>query len=242
MIGLEIHKEWNEPDGIDWENTQALLKLSERYEGDAIIEDLWDRSKKTNPEIANLGKNTDDKFNILFGMASQFNLDDIKEFLILPYYKRDERYKNRLNKIERAAGYQSGWIPSEKTLHKMESWLSIEENEISLKNFEDFVNENKKKDEYGYGCVMLYFKFPDLKEIQKTINKKDLYKKGEGYGFEDEPHVTLLYGLHSEEIADKKVLDSVRDIPYGKLKLHNISMFDNPDYDVLKFDVQGTIS
>jgi hypothetical protein len=88
----------------------------------------------------------------------------------------------------------------------MEDHLRVDEEIIHLKNFDEFINEGNKKETYDYGCVMLYFKFTDLKTIQKKIDKKDLYKKGNKYGFETEPHVTLLYGLHSEEIADKKAI------------------------------------
>jgi 2'-5' RNA ligase len=238
-IGLEVHQKWNPPLGIDWDRVQSLLRLANDGEGEEIIKELWERTIKTNPEVAKYPSDLHDKYTIMQGMASEFNIDDIIEFLTLPFYKRDDKYKRRLARIERIAGIPSQWVPSEKTLRKMEDHLRVDEEIIHLKNFDEFINEGNKKETYDYGCVMLYFKFTDLKTIQKKIDKKDLYKKGNKYGFETEPHVTLLYGLHSEEIADKKVLDSVKDVKYGKLKLHNISMFDNPDYDVLKFDVSG---
>ena len=50
---------------------------------------------------------------------------------------------------------------------------------------------------YEYGCVMLYFDFNES-QLTGIIDDKDIYDDGSGkYGKETEPHVTLLYGLHS---------------------------------------------
>ena len=43
-----------------------------------------------------------------------------------------------------------------------------------IKLFEEFVNE-KNDNTYSYGCVMLYFDFPNIKKItETTINKKQI--------------------------------------------------------------------
>ena len=65
--------------------------------------------------------------------------------------------------------------------------------------FEEFILE-KEGDTYDYGCAMLYFDFPQINKIHDAIDPKDLYEE-EGdrtFGIEDEPHCTLLYGLHKE--------------------------------------------
>jgi hypothetical protein len=51
---------------------------------------------------------------------------------------------------------------------------------------------------YDYGCVMLYFDFPLMDKIHNVIDPKDIYyEEGDrSFGLEDEPHTTLLYGLH----------------------------------------------
>lgn len=98
----------------------------------------------------------------------------------------------------------------------------------------------EKKQAYEYGCVMLYFNFPEMNKIHDVINHDDVYiEEGDrSFGLEDKPHCTLLYGLHdgvtTEEV--KKVLDNYT---YTTLKAHNASLFENPDYDVLKFDIKG---
>jgi 2'-5' RNA ligase len=97
-----------------------------------------------------------------------------------------------------------------------------------------------QKQKHDYGCVMLYFNFPEIKSLQDQIDDKDLYVPEEGdlrtYGKETDPHCTLLYGLH-EEVTLDQVKQALKDITFSDCKLYNVSKFDNPKYDVLKFDV-----
>lgn len=98
---------------------------------------------------------------------------------------------------------------------------------------------NKQK--FDYGCAMLYFDMPEMEQIQSYIEENDLYtgdgSDGRNYGMETDPHCTLLYGLHEEVTLDqvKHILDQLQFHP---LVLHNASTFNNPKYDVLKFDVR----
>lgn len=104
--------------------------------------------------------------------------------------------------------------------------------------FLDLLTEEKQT--YDYGCAMLYFIFPEMNKIHDAINPDDVYtQEGDrSFGFETEPHCTLLYGLHDGVATEdvKKVLDKYT---YTTLKAHNASLFENPDYDVLKFDIKG---
>jgi hypothetical protein len=102
------------------------------------------------------------------------------------------------------------------------------------------VKESDNKQTYDYGCSMIYFDFPKMNEIHSMIDEEDVYTEDgdSSYGLETEPHTTLLYGLHSDEIDDDLVMgaSTKHGIP-GELKLHNASLFQNDKYDVLKFDV-----
>lgn len=94
---------------------------------------------------------------------------------------------------------------------------------------------------FEYGCVMLYFTFPEMNKIHEMIDPEDIYyEEGDGsFGLEDEPHTTLLFGLHegvtSEDVS--RVLDNFK---FGACRVSDASLFQNPQYDVLKFDVSGT--
>lgn len=95
-------------------------------------------------------------------------------------------------------------------------------------------------DTYEYGAVMLYFDFPEITQIHEMINKEDVYTQ-EGdrtFGLEDEPHITLLYGLHGE-VDEQDIKDVLTNFTFGYCKVFNASLFENKDYDVLKFDVEG---
>lgn len=104
-----------------------------------------------------------------------------------------------------------------------------------------FILENSTS-KYKFGCVMLNFDFPELLSIQERIDPNDIYniedENGQTYGLEDEPHCTLLYGLHNN-VSVKDVKNIINNITYSTCKVHNISIFKNEKYDVLKFEVKG---
>jgi len=109
---------------------------------------------------------------------------------------------------------------------------------FGLPNLMESKSEEKDKDKkYPYGCSMLYFDFPDMKILHDEIDPKDIYDE-DGFGLESEPHVTLLYGLHSDEIKDDDVLD-ISSKGIQSMGLGNVSLFENEKYDVLKFDVEA---
>lgn len=99
-----------------------------------------------------------------------------------------------------------------------------------------------KGDKHDYGCVMLYFDIDKKvwKEFQDMISEEDIFKK-EGdlsYGREDTPHVTILYGLHAD-IPDSTVKELIDEMEGPELKLRKISIFENDEFDVVKFDIIG---
>jgi 2'-5' RNA ligase len=103
----------------------------------------------------------------------------------------------------------------------------------------DLLKENSSST-YDYGCVMLYFGFPEINKIHDAINPSHIYTEDGDttYGLEDEPHTTLLYGLHNE-VTLEDVSDVLDNYTYYTCKIHNPSLFENEKYDVLKFDVVG---
>jgi 2'-5' RNA ligase len=92
---------------------------------------------------------------------------------------------------------------------------------------------------HDFGCAMLFFDFPQIKDIHNQIDKDDLYvdKEDPSFGLESNPHCTLLFGLHPEVTTEDvtKVIDG-HDLD-KTFMVSNMSIFDNPKYDVLKFDV-----
>lgn len=114
----------------------------------------------------------------------------------------------------------------------------------NLPTFEEFVNEeylmNENDGVHTFGCAMMYFDNPRIKEITDKIEEDDVYIDDEdpSYGIEKDPHVTLLYGIHDEEVEPNEVFEKMDECELPKtLKLENVSMFKGDKYDVLKFDV-----
>ena len=105
-------------------------------------------------------------------------------------------------------------------------------------NMLDFLRENKQTHKNEFGCVMIFFDFPQLNEIQNHIHIEDLYEdpNDDSFGLETEPHCTLLFGLHPE-VTTQQVKDIINKFNFTTLTPLNISKFENPKYDVLKYDI-----
>lgn len=94
---------------------------------------------------------------------------------------------------------------------------------------------------HEYGCSMIFFELPFMEAVHKIIDAADVYADDESeraYGLETDPHVTLLYGLH-DDVDDDDVMDRSRPEEVDEITLCDVSVFDNPDYDVLKFDCRA---
>lgn len=96
-----------------------------------------------------------------------------------------------------------------------------------------------EKSEKKLACALVSFDVPLLKTLHSAIDKEDLDEKG----FEDEPHVTLLFGLHQDEVTAEQALACMRNCMgedgCGDITLGPVSVFSNDKFDVLKFDAIG---
>ncbi|MFA5586883.1 MAG: 2'-5' RNA ligase family protein [Saccharofermentanales bacterium] len=112
-------------------------------------------------------------------------------------------------------------------------------NNDDMKKFTE-LNEKKQEPLYKYGVTMMYFDIPNWKkDILSIIDKDDVYDK-EGYGYENEPHITLLYGF-LPSITEDDVKDKLLGIPKPVIVLKNISIFQGTEYDVVKFDIENNL-
>ena len=115
-------------------------------------------------------------------------------------------------------------------------------NKPEIVKYEEFSLEEKKeeKQQFEYGCAMLHFDFPKMKDLHELIDQKDVYtEEGDrSYGLETDPHVTLLYGLH-DDVDGEKVGEICKSHKFEDMLLENLSCFENKKFDVLKFDVKG---
>ena len=104
-----------------------------------------------------------------------------------------------------------------------------------IKSYIQFIKESSG---YQYGCVMVEVPVSNWDEITSYINPEDVYTGGDDtHGIQENPHVTILYGLHKEVTPEmvKSVFEGfTKDI---NIEVNGIDIFENNDYDVVKFNV-----
>ena len=109
--------------------------------------------------------------------------------------------------------------------------------------FDEFFEKKRTIKKGDYGCVMIYPKIDNWDETTSIINKSDIYKNGdESYGIIKDPHITVLFGLHSDVTLDD-VRNSLKKFK-GKsidIDIDGIGKFDNDDFSVVKLNVNCDI-
>ena len=105
-------------------------------------------------------------------------------------------------------------------------------------NLKKIADSNRDKD---WAFLMIRYAMPEfIKNIQSQLTEDDLYvdenDRINGFGLETESHVTLFPCLDNDTAVNALIpyLPKVETLP---VKLVNISMFENDDYNVLKADV-----
>ena len=105
-----------------------------------------------------------------------------------------------------------------------------------MKKYLEFIKEAKSR--YEYGCVMVDFNFANWSELLESIDSDDVYKvEGKNYG-QPRPHLTLLFGIHNT-VSDDEILNCFEGFTEDdfKVQLDGVSIFENPEFDVVKLGV-----
>lgn len=107
---------------------------------------------------------------------------------------------------------------------------------MTFNNLYSLIMENSAS--RSYSCLMLDLSFllDDFLAVQDEICPCEVFDDKPGTGFEKEPHITVLYGLHTKKFSD--VTDKI-DLTPCSFRFKNISLFKNSSYDVLKFDIDS---
>jgi hypothetical protein len=92
---------------------------------------------------------------------------------------------------------------------------------------------------YEFGCVMIDIPVENWNEITQFIDKDDIYsvEKDDTYGLQDRPHITLLYGMH-KDVTIEMIKPIFKEIEPFDIEIDGIDIFENNDYDVVKFNVK----
>lgn len=119
-------------------------------------------------------------------------------------------------------------------MHKNLKFVSINE----------WLNE-QKTEEPVYGCVMMEptkIKDWDVNHIG-GIEEDDIFEdpNDDSYGLEEEPHITVLYGIHEDEVDPSVIVDMMEQrMEPLVVSISEIDIFENDDYDVVKYNVPIT--
>jgi len=120
------------------------------------------------------------------------------------------------------------------------NWLNEREEPRQGRGFNDIEEE----EEPLYGCIMMNADINDWTEFHLSgIDEEDLYEKNsdDSYGLEETPHLTVLYGIHEDEIDPKIVEQLIREnMKYMILEVSSIGVFEGEEYDVVKYDLPLT--
>jgi predicted GNAT family acetyltransferase len=149
-----------------------------------------------------------------------------------PEYK----YKPSM-KTPEGAVFKHKDLPLENKFISFNNWLSEQEDP---KDEEDKDEEEKPK----YGCVMMDADIKNWVEFHLSgIEEDDIYLKpyDDSYGLEEQPHVTIVYGIHEEEVDPQRMADLIEH--YMKpvtVTIKEIDFFPGKEYDVVKYNVPLT--
>jgi 2'-5' RNA ligase len=131
--------------------------------------------------------------------------------------------------------FQPGW-----NLKRIQSFKVFKKEKMMI-TYQKFIETKHRGSVYEYGCVMIYLDIPNWNEIISMIDPEDIYHpEDQTKGLETNPHVTILYGLHNT-VTDSDVKSLVNQIDINKinLKIAGIGVFENKDFDVVKFNVDS---
>ncbi len=71
--------------------------------------------------------------------------------------------------------------------------------------------------------------------IEETDKGKTIHGKNFKYGVEDDPHITVLWGIHTKNVDEiKEILEEQKG---GTVKMGQVGMFEQEEYDVLKVNI-----
>ncbi len=161
-------------------------------------------------------------------------------------YESADKLKNKIKKMRKAALEIGGEYSTENLVFKTlrNNGYLDKLSQIKTSAFDQKMSLSENEDTpTEYGVLMLDFNISNWDQILDSINTKDLYDEP-GYGLEQSPHVTVLYGFH-ENVPSNKIKEITQEFIKHpiEVELTNISLFEskNRPFDVVKFYVSSQV-
>ena len=221
----------------------------------SVIKDSWiqkpEKYDKSIDEIA-IKEKAATIINSIDELQQIDNDDEIVE--------KAEKIKEKIKKLRKSGLDEGGEYSTENLVFKLlrkggyleklsdikakafDSSLTLVEKGVNenFKRQKTLLREAKEKFEKEYGCLMLDLHIKNWDKITEKIKKEDVYDVP-GFGIENEPHITALFGFIYDKVkpedVEKVVRHAMADKKKIRVKLNEMSIFTNKDYDVLKFDI-----
>jgi len=120
LTGIKIYQDWNLPP------MKSLNKYWKKLPSWKFLEEnknhpLFDEFVELNPELKIFNQhNQYDKQNVICGVLSKFNLDDIVYYIVVSMKDRPNFIIEYQRKLEKMIGYGFQWICSPNTLEEIE--------------------------------------------------------------------------------------------------------------------------
>jgi 2'-5' RNA ligase len=121
---------------------------------------------------------------------------------------------------------------------KLDEWI------MERENFDSKKSKKKDEEEKTFGCVMMETKIPDWEEYHTAgIDEEDVYIKphDKSYGLEEQPHVTVVYGIHEDEIDEETIANVIKEnMKPLTVTIDEVDIFEGDEYDVVKYNIPVT--
>jgi len=99
--------------------------------------------------------------------------------------------------------------------------------------------DNQKRDHYG--CVMMEAKIKDWEDYHTAgIDEDDVHIKphDQSFGLESKPHVTVLFGIHEDEIDEETIGNIIKqNMKPITARVEDVDVFEGDEYDVVKYNI-----
>lgn len=176
----------------------------------------------------------------------------ISHIYVRPEFRR-QGYASRLMKYIQQENPDYKYVPSMKTpegaafKHKnipLENKFVAFNNWLAEKKEEPKDKDEDEEEDPTYGCLMMDADIKNWVEFHLAgIDEDDVYLKpyDDSYGKEENPHVTVVYGIHEDEVDPQRMADMIEH--YMKpltVVIKEIDIFPGKEYDVVKYNVPLT--
>lgn len=108
---------------------------------------------------------------------------------------------------------------------------------LSLQESKNMLFESNNNEAYDFACLMVKLDFSNWGSLKEHFDEEDFCEDEKG--FEEYPHVTVLYGIHSDGVNPKQMKKFVDKFNRDKIivELEEVTLFENEKFDVVKFDI-----